>query len=606
MIMTIMTSRRALAGVAACVALTATLACTERARELLDAAAQRAERAAQQAAEPAPAPAGAVVLVSVTAPGYAPEEVERLLTVPLEEALAATPGLERLTSTSREGEAQLQLTMEMSRAPEQALVDARARVDEAAQQLPSDAEQPVITLVDRGAAPDFIVTLDHDGELVTLRTLAREFADRQRARPEVARVELCGGEQELRVELDPHRLAALGMTIASTSTKIEAALRARDIELPGARPTTRAPETIETLTDEVLEVKDGAPIRLGDLASIELAPARSCEPWTSRGAAVSVALWRAQGAEDADASARALRAAVAELKSSAPATITLFERPRSHHFELRAPAPAAGDSDQLDQLDQLATHELPRVLEGAEWTLRARPSRASEPWSLIITSAHAVPELDQTPSFETIAGALRQLPGLELRALLRAGEPPPRRVAVLQGPELATLHELARELSRVVHARQPALTAAVLDGATRPEQELTLDSPRLAALGVTRDEVLRTIELASGGRRVGTSGRGPDATPIILVTPRRAKAAQALLELTVQGERGAIPLRALVELRQQLAPVDITREDRRRGVRVEFAGPSLGERDGARTLERAVSAALELPPGYTLTWRSRP
>ena len=450
--------------------------------------------------------------------------------------------------------------------------------------------------MDRGAAPDWTVTLTQDMELAALRRAGQELVDALNKLPGVARVELCGGAQELRIVLDPRRLPQFGMTLEAASDKIEAALRSRD--LPAGRPMTirarGSADSIEAIAGLVIEPRpDGAPLLLRDFATIELAPARlRCEQWTSKGPAVGVAIWRAHGAE-LETSARAVRGAIAEFTRDVPGTVTRFERESSHHLELRS----AGGREQLEQL---AARELPRILEGADWTLATPPAEVDGAWTLIIT---ATPERDQTPAIEGIIDGLRQLPGLELRELLRAGVAPPRRVAILQGPEPAVLLELAGELSDMARQR-PDLTVSVLGGVTRRDLQITLDRERLAALGVSRTAVTRTIALASG-RRVDTLRRGRDVTPIILTLPPGADQPEALLDLTVQGGAAdeAVPLRAVVELRQQLAPAGITREDQRRSVRVEFTSASLQRLTDARALEKSLSAKLELPPGYTLTWR---
>ena len=76
--------------------------------------------------------------------GVGPEEMEELVSIPLERALSATPGIEEITSTSSEGNSRIRLSFAWGTDLDSATDEVRARLDRVRGQLPDDASTPTV------------------------------------------------------------------------------------------------------------------------------------------------------------------------------------------------------------------------------------------------------------------------------------------------------------------------------------------------------------------------------------------------------------------------------------------------------------------------------
>jgi len=86
-------------------------------------------------------------------PGAAPEEVESMVTAPLEAAISGIPGLRRLESVSQEGLSFLSLEFNWGTNMDMALLHTRAKLDSTRFSLPEEAETPTIITVDPQSQP---------------------------------------------------------------------------------------------------------------------------------------------------------------------------------------------------------------------------------------------------------------------------------------------------------------------------------------------------------------------------------------------------------------------------------------------------------------------
>ncbi len=143
--------------------------------------------------------------------GVGPEEMEELVSIPLERALSATPGIEEITSTSSEGNSRIRLSFAWGTDLDSATDEVRARLDRARDQLPDDASTPTVFKFDVSDFP--IIFMGVSGEMGP-REL-REFTDKQlKYRFErisgVAQANVWGGlSREIHVNLDRSQMHAL-------------------------------------------------------------------------------------------------------------------------------------------------------------------------------------------------------------------------------------------------------------------------------------------------------------------------------------------------------------------------------------------------------------
>ena len=147
----------------------------------------------------------------------APEEIESLLTRPVEEAVGVVPGLNRISSVSRAGQSEVVLEFNWDTDMHVAGVDVREKLDLI--EFPRDAGRPVILRFDPSNDPILRIQVHGNLTLATLRDIAeRDFRKRLESLQGVAAVKVAGGrEEQIRIELDERRLAELGIPITQVT-----------------------------------------------------------------------------------------------------------------------------------------------------------------------------------------------------------------------------------------------------------------------------------------------------------------------------------------------------------------------------------------------------
>ena len=155
-------------------------------------------------------------------PGVAPEEVETLVTVPLETSVSRIPGLRRVESVSKEGFSFISLEFVWGTDMNFALLHTRERLDSARDSLPEGCEKPIIISLDPQSSPIMTLALTGQRSLLELKELAEEMIKPRLEQIEgIAAVEITGGvEREIQVELEPEKLASYGLSLETVSRKI--------------------------------------------------------------------------------------------------------------------------------------------------------------------------------------------------------------------------------------------------------------------------------------------------------------------------------------------------------------------------------------------------
>jgi len=204
----------------------------------------------------------------------APAEVEKLVTEPLEEAVSVVQGLRNVRSISRPGVSEITLEFAWKTNMDYAALDVREKIDLV--NLPEDTESPVLLRYDPSLDPILRVGLFGDRDLVTLRYLADRVLKKDLESLEgVASVRVRGGlEEEIHVEVDEGKLAALGIPIAAVSQFLDsqninaAGGRLRDREAEFLVRTVNEFQAIEDIGQAILYEDEGRQVRLEDVAAI--------------------------------------------------------------------------------------------------------------------------------------------------------------------------------------------------------------------------------------------------------------------------------------------------------------------------------------------------
>ena len=209
-----------------------------------------------------------------------PQEVESELLEPQEAVLQGIPGLEQMDGNANAGGSFINLTFAVGTDMRAMLVEVLGRLNRVPP-LPRDASPPVVELGAQDSNTSlsfFFVQLlpGTGGDIADYRRLIEEqVVPRIEAVPSVAGVEVNGGPQEeLRIDLDLARAAALGVTVPEIAAL---AARANDVSGGAIEEGRRqyvlrfagryAPEDLGNL---ILSWREGQPVRLGDVATVSL------------------------------------------------------------------------------------------------------------------------------------------------------------------------------------------------------------------------------------------------------------------------------------------------------------------------------------------------
>ena len=172
-----------------------------------------------------------VVSVSTTYAGASAEVIESRITEPIEQQIAGIQGVERITSSSRDGRSNVNIEFSLDRKIDDAANDVRDRVSRVAGRLPDQADPPTVSKADSDSSPIMIMFLRSTtmNRLELTDYADRFLVDRFATVPGVAQVNIFGEQAyAMRIWLDPQALAARGLTVQD----VETSLQAQNIELP--------------------------------------------------------------------------------------------------------------------------------------------------------------------------------------------------------------------------------------------------------------------------------------------------------------------------------------------------------------------------------------
>jgi multidrug efflux pump subunit AcrB len=217
------------------------------------------------------------ISVRVVWPGASAEDVERSITVPLEQALRTLDGAKEMTSTSARSLSVIVIEYEENSDMGIALDEVKQFVSNI-RHLPSDAEDPVVTKIARYEAVATII-LTADGELEELRPLAYEF-ERELLDSGIARVNFSGmPEQEIAIEVSAQQVQQLGLSlnqignhIVNQSQDIPAGTVAESEAAREVRGLQRKRDVQAFASLDLLSTADGQKLTLDDIAEIQLRP----------------------------------------------------------------------------------------------------------------------------------------------------------------------------------------------------------------------------------------------------------------------------------------------------------------------------------------------
>jgi len=216
------------------------------------------------------------VFVTTTYEGVAPEDMEELISIPIERKLKGISDVEEIRSTSAEGISTVAVKFLPSVDIDDALQKVRDKVDQAKKDLPGDLpDDPVIQEFNFSDLPVIRVVLSGPFSLRRLQKFAEDIEDRMESIPGVLDARLSGGlEREIHVEFDLDRVGAYRVPFSSLIN----AVAKSNVKMPGgsmdigqAKYLVRVPEDFQNpaeIFSIVAFVRDGKPVYLRDVAFI--------------------------------------------------------------------------------------------------------------------------------------------------------------------------------------------------------------------------------------------------------------------------------------------------------------------------------------------------
>lgn len=220
-----------------------------------------------------------VASVMTTYEGVGPQEIENMVTRPLEGVLATVANIEKITTLSAAGQSVAILEFNWGTDMDFALLDVREKIDLIKGYLPDEVQDPLVFKFDSSMMPIINLALSGDTDLVTLKKVADEEIKPALERLSgIASVDVSGGLGSLiKVEVDPIKLHAYGLTLQN----ITQLLQAENLNLPGGTVqsgnlelmvrTTGEFERLEQIENLNIPSSRGAVVKLKDVASVNFA-----------------------------------------------------------------------------------------------------------------------------------------------------------------------------------------------------------------------------------------------------------------------------------------------------------------------------------------------
>ncbi len=216
------------------------------------------------------------VTVQTELEGASPEVVERLVTQIVEEIVATVPGIEEITSESTEGNSEVSVRFAFGTDIDAAAIELQSRLESESDELPDEITRPRVSKFDVANFPVVILGISSRLDPVALTQLVDDEVRYRFARvPGVAQVDVWGGyTREIRVELDPSRVNALGLPL----DQVLSAIRDANLDRPAGNiedgrheVTLRAPAEftgLDQIRDTVLLEREGDVITLRQVADV--------------------------------------------------------------------------------------------------------------------------------------------------------------------------------------------------------------------------------------------------------------------------------------------------------------------------------------------------
>ncbi len=218
------------------------------------------------------------ITIYTTYEGVAPEDIETLITRPIEEQVGSVSGLRRIRSLSSQGASVIKLYFNWGTDLFIAEADVRKQLDFARRAVPIDADQPIVFSYDPNQEPILVLALSSNVRSSSeLRTISTQQLEQRFERiPGIAAAETSGGlERQINIWIRNDRMLAFNLDIATVSNR----LRQENIQVPAGEliegrivyslRTIGEFKDLDQIRTTVVGIRNDIPILLQDIADVE-------------------------------------------------------------------------------------------------------------------------------------------------------------------------------------------------------------------------------------------------------------------------------------------------------------------------------------------------
>jgi len=222
-----------------------------------------------------------VAVVSTNYTGVGPQEIEKLITKPIEQSAATIQNLDKISSISSEGNSLVIIQFNYGTNMDNAALDIREKVDLVKGRLPDDASAPMVIKIDPNMQAILTFSLSSDTlSLTELKKMAEDVIQPRMERTEgVASVTISGGASDIvEIRTKSEKLLGYGISLEYLAN----ILRSENVNLPGGTvkkgswelsvKTTGEFGSVQEIEQMLIPLPTGSTVQLKDLADIELKP----------------------------------------------------------------------------------------------------------------------------------------------------------------------------------------------------------------------------------------------------------------------------------------------------------------------------------------------
>ena len=281
------------------------------------------------------------VEIQTESPGLAPEEVESLVTLPIESSINGTPGVTAVRSSSASGISVVKVIFNWGTDIYQARQLVTERLQQAQTKLPEGVETPQISPTSSpiGTVLQYAFTSESTSLMEVRRIVDWQVTNRTLAVPGVSQVVAYGGDiRQYQVLVNPEKLQAFNITLDDV---VEAS-KAANVNAPGGYLITPDREKLirgigriessEELQQSVITARNGTPVKISDVADVQIGGGIKRGDGSFNGQKAVIVMINKQPSADTPTVTRAIEAAMEEVKAGLPKDIKVTPTFRQENY----------------------------------------------------------------------------------------------------------------------------------------------------------------------------------------------------------------------------------------------------------------------------------